>query len=278
MTPAIPDASVPGPLLQVVVLDVKATEELQGMARALTTLVTNEVGGHRGFRAVSRNEVKAIVAHQAEASLLGCNEPRCAADIAKLVNADRVVAGEISRAEGGAAVLALTFVDPEGPTVLDRVTWTWRAPSGTSREEGVEGVLDLARPAVERLLGGARAQELTGGLLVLAQDGATVLVDGKDRGVTPRPALAGLTLGTHALEVRKSGFVPYVADVAVTRDENRVVTVDLIDETTLQPVWARWYVWGSALAGAVVIGGTVAAVGTWNYLNTPSRLVVGAAK
>jgi TolB-like protein len=263
--------------LSVAVLDLKAEVAEQGIARAMTTLVTSEVGGHAGFRAVSRNELKAIIAHQSEASLLGCAEPRCAADVARLVDADRVITGEVSRAEGGAVVLSLSLIDPEGPTVLDRLAWTWRAPTGTTRDEPIDGVLDLARPAVDRVLQGAAATGFSGGVEVLALAGATIVVDGKDQGTTPRGPVTGLAIGPHTVEVRKPGFLTYTTDVAVTRGENRVVTVDLVDETSLQPVWARWYVWGSALAGAVVIGGTVAAVGTWNYMNTPSRLVVGAS-
>jgi hypothetical protein len=268
--------------LSVVVLDLKGSDAVQGVARALTTLLTSELGAHAGFRAVSRNEVKAILAHQADAALLGCNEPRCAADVARLVAADRVVTGEVSRAEGGAAVLSLSLIDPSGPTVLDRLAWTWRAPTGTGTGvedddgAGFDGLLDLARPAVDRLLDGAAATAYTGGVEVLAPAGAVIVVDGKELGAAPRPALTGLPIGVHAVEVRKPGFLTFTTAVAVTRGESRVVSVSLVDETSVQPVWARWYVWGSALAGAVVIGGTVAAVGTWNYLNTPSRLVVGA--
>src|SRR5688500_12068608 len=66
--------------ITVAVLDLKATAGNEGAARALTTLITNEIGSRKGWRAVSRNEVKALLAHQADQRLVGCEETQCIAD------------------------------------------------------------------------------------------------------------------------------------------------------------------------------------------------------
>lgn len=266
-TPQDAPAPSSGAALTVAVLDLKASGDVEGIAKALTTLVTSEVGTRAGFKAVSRNELKALLAHQADQRLLGCDEPQCIADIGKLVRADRVVAGSVERAEGGAVVFSLTLMDPEGPVILERVAFTWRS--------AVEDMVDLARPAVDRLLFGKQAESFVGALDILAPAGASVVVDDRELGQAPVDPVRGLAIGVHRVEARKPGFFPWGVDVAVSQGETHIVQVDLVDEASVQPWYARWYVWGSALAGVVVIGGTAAAIGTYQYLNTPARIVVG---
>lgn len=259
--------------LSVAVLDLKGGGDVKGIAKALTTLVTSEVGAHAGYRAISKNELKAVLAHQADQRLLGCDEPQCLADIGKLAQAQRVIAGSVEQSkadvDGGAVVFSLTLIDPEGPVVLERVAFTWRS--------AVDDMVDLARPAVDRLLLGKKADALTGGLDILAPDGATIVVDNQELGAAPLKPIQGLSIGVHHIKARKAGFLPWDLDVAVSQGDSQVVQVDLLDETSVQPVWARWYVWGSALAGVVVIGGTVATIGTYQYLTAPAKLVVGGA-
>ena len=259
-----------GETLTVAVLDLRASPGTEGIARALTTLVTNEIGSRPGWKAISRADLKQILAHQADSRLLGCEEAACTADVGKLANAKRVIFGSVEMAEGGAAVFSLTLVDTEGPTVLERVAYTWKSAT--------DDMVDLARPAVDRLVFGKQAATLVGNVEILSPDGATVVMDDKELGTTPVKPVRDLGIGPHRIEVRKGGFLPWGKDVAVTQNETQVVQVDLVDETSVQPVYARWYVWGSALAGVVVIGGTAAAVGTYQYLSTPAKLVVGAAK
>ncbi len=256
----------------VVVLDFKADGDIASAAKAFTTLINSEVGQHPGYSTISRNELKSIIAHQADAQLTGCDEPRCAGDIGKLVNAKYVVAGALERTAAtdggaGAVVVSLSLVDTDGPTVRDRVTYTWRGST--------DDLLDLARPAVFRLLDGKKAGDYRGHLEVLTLSGAAITVDDKVIGEAPVKAVRDLAIGVHSVEVRKSGYLPFSTDVAITKDDTRVIQVDLVDEMSLQPWYARWYVWGSALAGVVVIGGAAAAIGTYQYLSTPSRLVVG---
>jgi hypothetical protein len=179
-----------------------------------------------------------------------------------------VISGSVDKGEGDAVVLSLTLVDPEGPTILDRQAFTWRS--------AVDDMVDLARPAVDKLLLGAKAAAFTGGVDVLAPAGATVVLDDKELGAAPLKPVHDLGIGVHHIDVRKPGFLPWGRDIAVSNGETQVVQVDLIDETSVQPIYARWYVWGSALAGVIVIGGTAAGIATYQYLSTPSKLIVGA--
>jgi hypothetical protein len=269
-TSTTPAASTAEPLT-VAVLDVRAAPGTEGVAKALTTLLTSELGNRAGFRTVSRGELKGLLAHQADQRLLGCDKPDCYADIGKLLQAKRVVYGTLEKAEGGdAAVFSVTLLDPEGPVVLERVAYTWKS--------NLDDMVDLVRPAVDHLVHGKLADGFAGNLELLAPEGATVVVDDKALGAAPIKPLRDLPIGVHHIEVRKGGFLPWNHDVAISQHETQVVQADLIDEASVQPWFARWYVWGSALAGVVVVGGTAAAIGTYEYLGTPAKLIVGNHK
>jgi hypothetical protein len=265
--PLVPSTASPTAPIAVAVLDLRATDDVKGAAKALATLITAEVASHPGHKALSRGELASIIAQQADAQLLGCDQPACMADIGTLVAADRVVAGSLERVESGALVLSLLLVDPKGPTVLERVAFSWNAPA--------DDLVDLARPAVDRLLLGKRALELKGALEVVVMAGAEVAVDDKALGEAPVKPVRDLPIGVHRVSVRKPGFVPVDRDVAITADETTVARVDLVDELSLQPWYARWYVWGTAIAAVAVVGGSIGAVAAWQYFQTPAKLVVG---
>lgn len=267
--PAPTLTEVPGDdqVLDVAILDLRAGAGVEGAAKALTTLLTNEVGTRKGMRAITRNEVKALLAHQTDQRLLGCEETQCFADVGKLLKADRVVAGALEPAEGGATVFSLTLIDPEGPVVLERVAYTWRSDPAE--------LVELARPAVDRLLFGKQAESFVGDVEILAPAGASVVIDDRELGATPLLPVRGIAIGAHRIEVRKPGFVPWGRDVAITQGETQIVQVDLVDEASLQPWYARWYVWGSAIAGVAVVGASVGGVLAYNALTSPARLVVG---
>jgi hypothetical protein len=255
--------------LSVAVLDLKSSSGTEGIARALTTLVASEIETTPGFHAVSRNDLKAILAHQADATLLGCDEVRCFASIAKLANADRLVAGSVEKSEGDTAVFSLVLIDPAGPVVLERATATWRS--------NVDDMVDLARPLVDQLLHGKGAVGHVGSLEILAAAGAAIAVDGKELGEAPlRAAVRELPIGAHRVEVRKPGFLPYGQDVAIANGETHVLQVDLIDEESAKPWYEKWWVWTTIGGTVVVVGGAAAAIGTYAYLSQepPTRLLV----
>ena len=57
----------------VAVLDLKAGVGAEATAAAMTTMLTAEVSAIDGFKGISRNEIKSILSHSADAQLAGCN-------------------------------------------------------------------------------------------------------------------------------------------------------------------------------------------------------------
>lgn len=234
----------------VAVLDLRAGEGDGPLASALGTVVTAELAARDDVRAVSRNELQALLAHKAEQALLGCESVKCAADLGKLVEADLVITGGVER-PGEAFVFSLSLIDPVAGEVKQRVEATWRSAP--------EEMVVLARPYVDRLLAGPRAATFTGALDVLAPDGAEVFLDGRSLGLAPLPGpTADLPIGVHTLEVAKAGFVTDRRDVVVSRGETTVVRVELEE----QPLLSQWWFWTAVGGGSAVALAAGATIGT----------------
>jgi hypothetical protein len=230
----------------VAITDLKPGTGSERIAETMTTVLTAEIGSHEGLKALSRNELKAIIAHQADAAMLGCESVNCMADIAKLADAELVVSGSVERIED-AYVLSLTLVDPSGPRVLERQQATWRS----SPDE----MIAVVRPTVQRLLAGPRTASLMGKLEIIAPADAKLVIDGKDVGKSPLPApIADLSTGVHRLDVLKDGFEPWHKDVAVGSNETTLARAELIDV----PFYSQWWFW-TATGGTVLAAGGVTA-------------------
>jgi hypothetical protein len=244
--PGLEDTSLP----LVAVLDLRHAEGDAPLANALATIITSEVASRRELRAVSRNELASVVNHQAEQALLGCESAKCASDVAKLVEADLVITGGIERVEE-AYVFSLTLFDPVAGAMRERVEATWRSDP--------DEIVLLVRPYVDRLFGGANAAEYVGALEVLAPDGASVFVDGKELGAAPITApVDKLPIGVHTVEVSQAGFVTSARDVVISRGETTIARIELEEE----PYYTQWWFWTAVGGGAAVAVAAGATIGT----------------
>lgn len=260
--------TIAGPTKLVAVLDLKPTAGSEAAAAALTTMLVSEVAAVDGHKAISRNELKSILSHSADAQLAGCNEPRCAADVAHLVNADVLVTGTVDKV-GGATVVSLSLIDAgstdatTGPAILGRQEAAFRGAD--------DQLLTLVRPLTQRLFDAPNASKHMGSLEVFSEDGVLVVVDGKEIGKTPVASLKDIPTGVHTVGFSKDGRVSQATDVVVARNEPTVVRVELVEESIFEQPWF----WASA-GGAVLVAGGLT---TWAVLSTsqpgPSTLVLG---
>jgi len=266
---APPSAPVDASSQLVAVLDLKAGETAKAQASALTTMLTAEVSAHRGYRAVSRNELQALLTHQSTAQLVGCEEPRCMADIAQLASADYVVSGTVEKLEG-ATVVGLTLMhagdDSTGATIVSRQKAAWR---GSDDE-----LLLVMRPLVQRLFDAQNAHSHVGNVEVFVPEGARVVLDDKDLGTAPTAAIRDLPTGVHRLQIQKDGYANEVVDLVVSRNETTIVRVDLEEIPLLEQPWF----WAAAGGVALVAAGTAAGITTYALVTAtppPSRVVLG---
>jgi hypothetical protein len=236
----------------VAILDLKVGGDAAPLANALASVVASGVSSRPGCKAVSRNELKSLLAHQADASMLGCDSMNCLANVAKLADANLVVSGSLDKITGGDAgpggtayALALSLIDPSVPSIVSRATSTWRG--------NPEEMVTVIPPMLDRLFDGAAAASYQGSLEIFAPEGATVALDGKDLGAAPlKGALHDLPIGVHTIALAGDAWVPKNVDVVVGKNETTTTHVSL-DEV---PFYSRWWFWTAVGGGgAVVVGG-----------------------
>jgi hypothetical protein len=252
----------------VAVLDLKAAGGAEASAAAVTTMLTAEVAALPGYRAVTRNELRSILAHQADAQLTGCAEIECMANVASLVSAKRIIIGEVSKLQGATA-LSLTLVDTSNgePRISARQEVAWRGRD--------DELLLLARPLVQRLFDAKNAAQHKGSIELFAVDGASVIVDGRPAGTTPfKGPLRELATGAHTLRLEKEGYLPQTVDVVVARNETTLARVDLVEMAITDQPWF----WAAAGGVVLVAGGAAVGITAWAMLTQPkdTKVSLGA--
>jgi len=249
----------------VAVNDLRANESAGKIAAALTTVLNADIGAREGLRTISRNEVKSVVEHQATSQLLGCESVGCAADLAKLLDAELIVAGSVEVIEN-AHVMSVSLIDPTVPRILGREELSWHGDP--------DDMIEVVRPIVDRLLAGAKASSLIGTVEVFAPEGATVIVDGKEVSKTPLAPVA-VTVGTHKVLVQKDGFEPATYAVAVAANDNTLLRTQLIE----QPWYTQWWFWTATGGGLLVAASTAVGVTAYGIVEAqraaPPRGVLG---
>ncbi|HEY1097962.1 MAG TPA: PEGA domain-containing protein [Myxococcota bacterium] len=247
--------------MSIAVVSLRADESLAGPAKALTTIVATEIGSMRGYRAIAPNELRSMLDNAAMQQLLGCEDAACVANFSSVLATDRIVIGSLERAAGesdGAVVVSISLVDPAAAAVLARRTETWRGP--------LDDIVSLPRPMLQQLLLGSSVVDNRGHLDVLVGDGVSVTIDGDVVGTSPLDRRLPLAVGAHDVVLQKPGFVTQRRTVAVAADETNVLQAELVDEQSLLPWYARWYVWGPVAGGVVLVGAATAGFVAYNVL------------
>ena len=242
------------PEARLAVLDVAIkTEELDAIVgESVSSVLASELAVlSRGrYTVISRNEIKSLLGQQVLAQSLGCVDAQCMTNLGEVASAELIVSSSIGKVDEE-WVFTLELIDASLGTVLRR--------QAASFLGSPDGLIELCRPYVARLIEGTQAAEYKGSVQVLAsQKDAVVHVDNKEVGATPIDIYAGLPVGRHRVEIKKPGYVLYKQDVVVHRNETTLLQAELIDEDSIKPWYRKWWVWTSA--AAVVAGSVLIAV------------------
>ncbi len=244
-------------------LSTMGAEDTSTAARRLTADIEAAVAALPDTRVVRAQQVLDAIRKVKRPQLRACEgDPACLADLAALVGAPIVIAGEV----GGLGESRVVYLAAsENGKELRSTTLAF----GGARDDG-----GGASGAVVRLLEPERYR----GTLRFAIDvaGATVYVNGGKAQLTPRGELT-LPVGTHAIRVTHPEYHDFVrfidvdfgktGDVAVGLQQYPIVHHELpgrpIDRSRIEyvdpPVWRRWYVVGPAAVGLAILTGVAVA-------------------
>lgn len=211
---------------KLVVLDVSSAPELGSLSSATTGVLASALSQLQVFDVTSSEEVRRALSLERQRALLGAEGDVSSGtlDLSEALKTDFVVGGRLTRSagEGQMALLTLELSLSEG-TKLSRLSA--QTVSAHSEAELMTAlgptVLKLCAPVLKGLSGFLA--------LSVAEERATVKVDGAVLGTTPLSGRLELPAGPHLVEVEKEGFVG-------ARREVRVQPGQLTDETlTLMP-------------------------------------------
>jgi hypothetical protein len=167
-----------------------------------------------GFAAITRDDVKTVLEQQADLSMLGGDADGAAlAALGTAIGVQHVVATVVTQLDNDTLV-QVRLIDSSKVSVLARREMRASETGG----ELIRAVEDCARLVMQPLFADGRATLQ----LAVSEEGADVLVDGKQLAVSPAPPQAvtlGMTPGWHLVTVSKKGFVSYQETIRVKNGE-----------------------------------------------------------
>lgn len=171
----------------------------------------------------------------------------CVARIGARLEAVEVLLVGVS--EFGDVILTLQRIRVNGGKVDTRIA--------EALEAGSPPESDVLRAYLERVM--PKSDFLRYGTIRIAanEEGATVSIDRKPRGVTPVEPIKVPAPATYRIEVSKPGFMTFTATVKVPPDASVDVHTNLTSRT--DDAWYKKW-WVAAIAGTVVVGAATTAV------------------
>lgn len=250
---------------RVVVMDLKVEGDANpAVGTQLTARVAELIARRPDVTVVAPDEVRAMLANEANKQRAGCGEASCLAEIAGALGADLLVSGSVGKI-GDAWSVSLAAIDARQVRTVNRVSATWRGES--------IALLELAEPLITRLL--ADEHEVLTGSLELSglADGSRILVDGQVRGTVPAGQLGDIPIGAHRLQITAEGFQPIDQDIIVRQAQT--TSLALQQQASEAPFYTTWWFWG--LTGAAAVATATAVTTAVVLLNQPGSGETGAS-
>jgi hypothetical protein len=217
------------------------------LARVLSDAAAKGVEGTPGLTVLGQSELVAILGLERTRRMLGCTEEQgCNAELATVVEADRLVAGSLTLLER-TALLTVRFIDVRKNQTIARTT-------GTLVDATQAELVDAARRLAHEAVTGEKV-DTTGSLkITVSRAGADVTLDGRSLGDSPVAAQRVLE-GPHTVTVQKPGYVRWSTSLPVKAGQEATAHADLVPLQLLgESARSRLWTWGWVSAGVAVAG------------------------
>ena len=234
--------------ISLAVMDLASEGASPDLAASLTGLVAAELERLRVFQVISRQDMRALVQHEAQRQSLGCDGDDCTHRLGTMLGVRYLVSGSVGRV-GDELSVTLSLSEVALSRVVGRAARTVSSPAALL--PAIPGLIrTLASPVLA-----ARQATL---LVPCAEVGATVKLDGQLVGTTPlgrRP----VAWGPHRLEVEKAGFVAAAEEFTVQttglveRPVTLVPSPDFLESYETGAQRMRWGAWLTGGAAAVAL-------------------------
>ncbi len=217
-----------------------------------------QLGSRIGVVLATRTSLKVLGDDQArqrygdglDRAVVDCaGDSACIGAIGHKLGTDEVMLVGVS--ELGDVILSIQRISSGAGAVTGRVAEALAADAAPTDDELV-AYLERVLPAEDFVRFGTIAIKVN-------VAGAEIWVGGTSRGASPIPAIRVPAPSRYPIEIKKAGFSPFRASVAVPPDGQVDVDAELQQPGRGGSAWyAKW--WVAAAAGVIVAGGITAAV------------------
>jgi hypothetical protein len=243
VAPALAERKGPDPKRKVAVLEYRAgSAELEAIDEKLVVIL----GSLTSLAIMDAQEARTLYGSHLDADVVTCaGEPACVADIGGKLGVDEVLLVGVS--EFGDVILTLQRIDVRKRTVVTRIAEAL-AQGESPESKSIRRYLKRVMPKSDFLrFGTIRIDSNVAG--------AKVTIDDMPRGTTPLMPIRVPAPATYRIAIRKSGYLPFRATVAVPPDAE--VKVRPVLARTVKDAWyKRW--WVAAAVGTVAAGAAAA--------------------
>lgn len=232
--------------VRVLLMDLKAPESRQRLARALGQVIAEEASAVPGFQLLSTDELRAILQNDAEKAMAGCTDSECLADLASALDAELLISGSLDVRPGAPPTLSLSLVNTRALVTVNRVIMSWAGDP--------ELLPEVARTAAQRLVfeGSMRKPGMV--FIDGLPDGALVAVDDVDFTDELEEDTLVLPVGPYRIRISAPDHESAEELVLVQAGQETVVDGALLE---IESNSLTWIILGSVSAAAVVLAGGI---------------------
>ena len=256
--------SPPAKKTSVAVYPIKAVGGVdKSLAQTMGSLLGYELSQSPKLIYIREDMLKEVMKRQAQNISDACDSTMCQVEIGKLVQAQKMVVGDLSKL-GSLYILTVNLIDVETGAVEntfkercackeDELEQLASAAGNKIREHfGETGLTEPSPPpSPEPDSGRIKQPPPSGkgyGSLAIATEppGAEIYLDAEFKGKTPA-TLTGIPAGSHSLSLMKKGYSPLMKEVVVTANQTFRVSERLLKQTgsldiTTTPTGAQIFV------------------------------------
>lgn len=235
--------------VRVLLLNLRAPRGAQQLAATLGQVIVEEAARVPGFEMLSTAELKAILDNEAEKAMAGCTDSECMVELASALDAELLISGSLSLAEGEAPTLNLSLVNTRALVTINRVSMTWPGPR--------DRLPDVARAAAQRLVFEGDMRRPGTVVFEGLPEAGRVVIDDEDLTDTIRDdGTLDLPVGPYRVRLTAPEHEAAEALILVQAGQEHVVDAQLV---ALEEGTSTWWIWASAGAAATVLVAGVAA-------------------
>lgn len=208
------------------------------------------LGGRTSLKVVGRDQARQRYGEGLDQAVVECaGDATCISQIGQRLGTDEVLLVGVS--ELGDVIFTLQRIHSADGTVDGRVAEALAADSAPTDDDLV-GYLERVLPAEDFVRFGTLAIKVN-------VAGAEIWVGGTSKGQSPIPAFRVPAPSRYPIEIKKAGYAPFRASVAISPDTEVNVDAELTRPGGKASAWySRW--WVVATAGVVVAGAVTTAV------------------